>query len=39
MNKFAVLISFLVAPFASVVPPSAAMAGALSGQATVHPGI
>lgn len=39
MTKFAVLVSFLVALLASVVPPSAAMAWAPPGQATVHPGV
>jgi hypothetical protein len=39
MTKFAVLVSFLAALLASVVPPSAAMAWAPPGQATVHPGV
>jgi hypothetical protein len=39
MTKFAVLVSFVLALLASVVPPSAAMAWAPPSQATVHPGV
>lgn len=39
MTKFAVLVSFLLALIASAVSPSAAIAWAPAGQATVHPGV
>jgi hypothetical protein len=39
MTKFAVFVSLLVTLLASAVPPSAAMAWAPAGQATVHPGV
>jgi hypothetical protein len=38
MTKFAVLVSFLLALIASAVSPSAAIAWAPAGRATVHPG-
>ncbi len=39
MTKFAILVSFLLALVASAVSPSAAVAWAPAGQATVHPGV
>lgn len=39
MERFAVLVSLLVAPIVAAAPPSVAMAWAPVGQATVHPGV